>query len=36
MRTPAMSLSLDYMENSPQDTRFLLPIPDVEPELEDR
>ena len=34
MRTPAMRLSLDHIENSPQSTRFLLPIPDTEPELE--
>jgi hypothetical protein len=36
MRTPDMRLSLDYMENSPYGTRFLLPIPDAEPELEGR
>jgi len=35
-RTPGSTLSLDYMENSPRDTRFLLPIPDAEPELEGR
>jgi hypothetical protein len=31
-----MRLSLDYMENSPYGTRFLLPIPNAEPELEGR
>jgi hypothetical protein len=36
MRTPNMRLSLDYMENSPCGTQFLLPIPDAEPELEGR
>jgi len=36
IRTPAMRLSLNHMENSPQGTRFLLPIPDTEPELEGR
>ena len=36
MRTPDIRLSLDYIENSPYGTRFLLPIPDAEPELEGR
>ena len=31
-----MRLSLDHIENSPQGTRFLLPILDAEPELEGR
>jgi hypothetical protein len=34
MRTPKGRLSLDNMENSPRGTRFLLPLPDAEPELE--
>jgi hypothetical protein len=36
MRTPDMRLSLDHIENSPRGTRFLLLIPDAEPELEGR
>jgi hypothetical protein len=36
MRTPDMRLSLNYMENSLRGTRFLLPIPNTEPELEGR
>jgi hypothetical protein len=36
IRTPDMRLSLDYIENSPYSTRFLLPIPDAKPELEGR
>ena len=36
MRTPDMRLSLDYIENSPRGTRFLLPIPNTKPELEGR
>jgi hypothetical protein len=36
MRTPAIRLSLNYIENSPQGTRFLLLIPNTEPELEGR
>ena len=36
MRTPNMRLSLDYIENSPYGTRFLLPIPNAKPELEGR
>ena len=36
MRTLTIRLSLDYIENSLQGTRFLLHIPDAEPELEGR
>jgi len=36
MRTPDMRLSLNHIKNSPHGTRFLLPIPNAEPELEGR
>jgi hypothetical protein len=36
IRTPDIRLSLDYIENSPRGTWFLLSIPDAEPELEGR
>jgi hypothetical protein len=36
MRTPERRLSLNHIENSPQGTRFLLPLPDAELELEGR
>ena len=36
MRTPNIRLSLNYIENSPYSTRFLLPIPNTKLELEGR
>jgi hypothetical protein len=33
IRTPNMRLSLNYIENSPRGTRFLLSIPNTKPEL---
>jgi hypothetical protein len=36
MRTPKGRLSLNNIENSPQGTRFLLPLPNAKLELEGR
>ena len=33
IRTPAIRLSLNHIENSPYNTRFLLFIPNIKPEL---
>jgi hypothetical protein len=36
IRTPKGRLSLNNIENSPQGTRFLLPLSNAKPELEGR